>query len=130
MHVVVARFRSFRSPPVSVLLLLLGLAGAVVGRSRLAAGAPARRAATTVLDSTIAAATPTPDDTTDAGSARIRTLVAQKRDVQVEANRALQQWLYWSLGSSGLVLAAIVTGGLALISHLRDGPAHATQESS
>jgi hypothetical protein len=124
----VARLRSFRSPRVSLLLLLIGLAVSAFARHRLAQGGPARVAAVAALDSAIAAAVPSTEaDATTASTERLRTLVSQKRDVQVAAQLAVQQWLLWSLSGSALVLAAIVTGGVALVGHLREGAARAAR---
>jgi hypothetical protein len=120
-NTLLARFRSFRSPRVSLLLLLIGVSVSVVARSRLGAGAPTRAAAVSALDSTIAAAVPLAEDTTQAGTERLRALVSQKRDIQVASHQAFQTWLYWSLGGQALVLAAIVSGGIAMFSHLRRG---------
>jgi hypothetical protein len=118
----VARLRSFRSPRVSLLLLVLGLAVSALARQRLAQGGPSRVASVASLDSAIAAAVPSTEaDATAASTERLRTLVSQKRDIQVAAQQAVQRWLLWSLSGAALVLAAIVTGSIALVGHLRDG---------
>ena len=127
-NTLLARLRSFRSPRVSLILLLIGVSISVVARGRLGAGAPTRAAAVSALDSAIASAVPSVEDTTLAGTERLRTLVSKKRDVQVASHQAFQAWLYWSLGGQALVLAAIVSGGIALFSHLRRGPSPGASE--
>ena len=120
MKELLARLRSFRSPRVSLLLLLLGLSVPALARSRLVKGGPSRVAAVASLDSAIATAVPLSEtDATAASTERLRTLVSRKRDIEVEAQRAFQQWLYWSVCGAALVLAAIVTGSIAFVGHLR-----------
>lgn len=122
MKELLARLRSFRSPRSSLLFLLFGLAVSALARTQLAQGGPARVAAVVSLDSAIAAAVLFAEADTTADSAeRLRRLVSQKRDVQVEAQRAVQHWLLWSLGGSALVVAGTVTGSIALVGHLRGG---------
>lgn len=129
-NTLLARLRSFRSPRVSLILLLIGASVSVVARGRLGAGAPTRAAAVSSLDSAIASAVKSAEDTTLAGTTRLRALVSQKRDIQVASHQAFQTWLYWSLGGQAMVLAAIVSGGIALFSHLRRGPSPGTSEAA
>ena len=125
MKTFIARVRSFRSPRVTLLLLLAGLSVEAIARLGVAAGGPSRAASIASLDSAIAAAVPSTEaDTAEASVERLRTLVSQKRDVQVDAQRAVERWFYCSIGGAGLMLAAIVTGSIAFVDHLRGDASH------
>ena len=71
------------------------------------------------LDSAINVAVPTPGDTSAASAERLRALVSQKRDAEVDARHAAEPWLYAFLLSGGLITAAVVTGAQALLAHVR-----------
>jgi hypothetical protein len=69
------------------LVLLIGLGFQTLARSRMAAASTGSAAAVASLDSAIAAAQPAQGDTSGRNDARLRSLVARKRDIEVEAQR-------------------------------------------
>jgi Flp pilus assembly protein TadB len=116
-----SRFRTFRTPRLSVAALLLGLAVQTIARSRIQAAFAGSTVAVASLDSAINAATPSPSDTSGRNDERLRSLVAQKRDIEVKSQQATQFWLYASLLGNVFIFVAVVTGAQALFAHLRDG---------
>jgi hypothetical protein len=123
----VARARSFQTPRLSLVLLLLGLTGQSVARSRMASASAGRAAMVASLDSAITAAQPSSGeaslgDTATATDEHLRELVSRKRDAEVNARHASDKWWYAFLLSSGVLLAAIVTGAQALVTHVRQRP--------
>ena len=119
MVAIVARLRSFQTPRLSLVLLLLGLGSQTLARSRMATASAGSAVAIASLDSAINLALPAPGDTSVASTEQLRSLVSRKRDADVEARRAAEPWFYAFLLCGGLVTAAVVTGAQALLAHLR-----------
>ena len=119
MSAIFSRLRTVQTPRLSLVLLLLGLAGQTLARSRMMSASSGSAVAVASLDSAIIAAQPAPGDTSGRNDERLRSLVARRRDTEVEARHAANPWFYTFLLGGGLVLAAVVTGALALIAHLR-----------
>jgi hypothetical protein len=116
----IARFRSFRTPRHSTILLLAGLAFSFLARRIPLANTQQHATAIATLDRAIAAAVPASGDTSEASFARVKQLVSQRRDAAVNVQRSIQGRLYWLVAGSVLVFGAVVTGALALLGHLRD----------
>ena len=119
MTYVVDRLRTFQTPRLSVAILLLGLAGQSFARARIGSASTSGAVTIASLDTAIAAATPSPGDTSGRNEARLRDLVTRKRDAEVDVRQASRPWFYLFLLSGSLVLAAVVTGAQALIAHVR-----------
>lgn len=115
----IARLRAFETPRLSLIVLLLGLGCQTLARSRMVAASTGSAVAVASLDSAITAALPAPGDTSGRNDARLRNLVARKRDIEVDAQHAASPWFYAFLLGGSLVLAAVVTGAQALFAHLR-----------
>jgi hypothetical protein len=118
----VARLRSFQSPRLSVVLLIVGLSCQALARNRMATVSARNSLAVASLDSAIAAASPATEDTSVASNDRLRGFVSRRRDAEVEARRASEPWFYGFLLSGGVVAAAVVTGALGLLEHVRGEP--------
>jgi hypothetical protein len=118
----VARLRAFQSPRLSVVLLIVGLSCQVLARSRMATVSARNSLAVALLDSAIAAASPTTEDTSVASNDRLRGFVSRRRDAEIEARRAAEPWFYAFLLSGGVVAAAVVTGALGLLEQVRGEP--------
>jgi hypothetical protein len=117
------RLRTFQSPRVLIPILLLGIGGQVIARSRVRADAQPAQLRVAQLDSAIAVALAAPDDTTEARVARMTALVSEKRDLESAAQQGFLPWFVVSMLSGSLVLAAVVIGATSFLAHLRDGGA-------
>jgi hypothetical protein len=113
------RLRQFQTPRVIMLVLLLGLAGQALARNRMGRTARTTERRLASLDSLITAAMPRTGDTSEASVTRMAALVSEKRDLEVNLRSAAMPWFVVTLLCSSLVGAALVTGGMALLSHLR-----------
>lgn len=120
MLVYAARLRSFTSPRITLVLLLLGFSGQWLVRRHVGATAAQNAQAIASVDSAIARALPSPTDTSADSGEQLRRLTSRKRDLEIEADRIPERWFYAFALSNGLILAATVTGAQALVSHLRD----------
>lgn len=115
----VARLRAFQTPRFCVVLLVVGLACQALARNRMATVSARSMHAVASLDSAIAAALPVSEDTSFASNDRLSYLVSRRRDAEVEARRDSEPWFYASLLAGSVTTAAVITGGLALLAHLR-----------
>jgi hypothetical protein len=114
-----SRIRTFQSPRLSLVVLIVGIGIQTFAQSRMAAGSAKVARERASLDSAIAAAMPMPGDTAESSTVRVRSLVSRKRDLEVEANTRQKPWFYLLLISSGVVIAAAVIGAQALLAHVR-----------
>ena len=121
MTTLLARLTSFRTPRSVLLLLVLGLGLTTVARYRVGGSTGERTAEVAALDSAIRAATPVTEDTSAASFERLRVLVSKKRDIESRVQQQVRSSMFLLMGGSLLTLAAIVLGGVAFVSNLRDG---------
>ena len=114
------RLRSFKSPRITLVLLLLSFSAQWLVRRHVGATAAQNAQAIAAVDSAIVRALPSASDVSAESSERLRGLVSRKRDLQIETERIPERWFYMMALSNGLMFAAFVVGVQALVSHLRD----------
>jgi hypothetical protein len=62
------------------------------------------------LDAAIAASSRTTEDESSANAARVRTLIAERRDLQIAASRMFHPWRLVYGGGVGLLITATLAG--------------------
>ena len=117
-RVLLKRLSTFRVPRQSLVWLVLGVASIAVSQNRLAV----ETATVASLDSAIAAALPVTAGDAATRDARIRVLVAEKRDLQIASTRMFHPWRLMLGAGIGLIIVTILADIEVLVLHLIRNP--------
>jgi multidrug efflux pump subunit AcrA (membrane-fusion protein) len=109
-----ARLRTLRLPRQIVYQVALGLCAIAAAQHPLAT----ETSAIASLDSAIAASSRATEDESSAKAAHLRTLVSERRDLQIAASRMLHPWRLMYGGGVGLVILAMLAGLEVLVFQL------------
>jgi hypothetical protein len=113
------RLASFKSSRLSLLYLVLSIAGVTYSRGRLAESARVIARETAALDSAIAASLPPPGDTASEVNSKLRDLTVLRRDQKVEQDKAIRLWVRVNMVCVTLFVIGVIMSAVQLFYHLR-----------